>query len=130
MSTKYSVIFEKFTERHFIKTFEKKYRSAWELTLEILTREFQSFDVLFDKSIAEKITKGLEIQICKTEFKIAGVNISRHGSGNRCIVALNKKTNIIHVLLVYSKNNIKSRNETAEWRSIVKKNYPEYRDLL
>lgn len=130
MSIKYSVIFEKYTGGHFIKTFGRKYKGAWELTLEILIRQFQSFDVLFGKNIAETISDGSEFKICKVEFKVAGTNMSRHGSGNRCIIAIHKKLNAIHVLLVYNKTDIRNKNETTEWKNIVRENYPEYRDLL
>jgi hypothetical protein len=35
----------------------KKYGRAWDITLEILLREFQSFDVLFERSPAKYIFK-------------------------------------------------------------------------
>ena len=130
MSINYVVIVEPFSERYFIKSFKKKYKGAWDITWRAQERLFRSFDVLFERNIAETIVDFPDIKICKTEFTVAGTNMSRHGSGNRCIVALHKKINTIHVLLVYNKNDIRSRNETAEWKSIIKENYPEYRDLL
>jgi len=130
MSIKYAVIIEKFAERHFIKGFHKKYAKAWDITLEVLIREFQSFGVLFLKSIAETIIDSEDIKICKTEFKVAGTGQSRHGSGNRCIVALHKDANMVSVLLVYGKTDIKEKNETAAWKNIIKENYPQYRHLL
>ena len=126
----YIVIVESFSERHFIKSFKKKYKNAWDITWRSQERLFQSFDVLFDSNIAETIIDSLEIKICKTEFTVAGTNISRHASGNRCIVALHKTNNSIRVLLVYNKTDLGGHNETAEWKKIVKDNYPEYRDLL
>ena len=130
MSIKYSVNIEKYSERHFIKNFEKKYRRAWDITINTLIREFQSFNVLLDRSIAEMITENSSIKICKVEFKIAGTNQSRHGSGNRCIVAIHKDISLVKVLLVYHKNNLGGGNETAKWKQIVKDNYPDYRGLL
>ncbi len=126
----YEVIFESFTQRHFIKSFAKKYKGAWNNTLKGLVVEFSFFDLLFLKSTAETIVDSKEIKICKTEFKISGTQESRHGSGNRCIVALNSQKAIVYVLLVYSKNDIRAVNETAEWKKIIKENYPEYRGLL
>ena len=126
----YEVIFELFTERHFIKTFSKKYKNAWISTYKGLIVEFSFFDFLFEKKIAETIIDSDEIKICKTEFKIAGTNESRHGSGNRCIVALHKKTNKINVLLVYHKNDLGKGQETAEWNRLIKNNYKEYGDIL
>jgi len=130
MSTKYSVNIEKYAERHFIKKFKKKYRRAWDITLEALVRGFQSFDILFGSSIAEKIIVASDIEICKTEFKVAGTNQSRHGSGNRCIVAIHKDTQVVNVLLVYHKKDLGGNNETAKWRQIIKDNYSQYRHLF
>lgn len=128
---KYEVIFEPFSERHFIRTFAKKYKGAWDFTFSTITEEFEKIDVLFLKSIAEHITdKEADIVICKTEFKISGTQESRHGSGNRCIVAIHKDTSKVRVLLVYHKNDLNGNNETASWKSLVKENYPEYCDIL
>ncbi|MDO8624027.1 MAG: hypothetical protein Q7R54_01600 [bacterium] len=128
---KYEVYFEPFTERHFIRTFTRKYKGAWDRTLKGLILEFIYVDFLFDKTIAEPITdKHADIVICKTEFKIAGTEVSRHASGNRCIIAVRKSTAVVHVLLVYSKGDIGDSNETATWKAIIKDNYPEYRKFL
>jgi len=129
---RYEVIFRPFTERHFIRTFAKKYKGAWDKTLKGLVVEFTFAEVLFEKSIAETICVSRDngIRICKTEFKIAGPGKSRHASGNRCIIALHKSTATAHVLLVYSKGDIHGPNETASWKTIIKDNYPEYRVLL
>ena len=130
MSIKYSVNIEKYAERHFIKSFEKKYRRAWDITINTLIREFQSFDVLLSRSIAEIVTETSSIKICKVEFKIAGTNKSRRGSGNRCIVAIHKDISLVKVLLVYHKNDLGGRNETVKWKQIVKNNYPNYCESL
>jgi len=127
---KYQVIFEHFAERHFIKSFAKKYKTAWDFTYNLLREEFEQIDLLFLKSIAEEICYCKDIKICKTEFKIAGTNQSRHGSGNRCIVAIHKDTSVVNVLLVYHKNDLGNGNETATWKQIIKDNYPKYRELL
>lgn len=131
MSTNYEVIIEPFAERHFIKTFAKKYKKGWDFTLSALTREFQSFDVILEKSIAEEITdRNADVVICKTEFKISGTQESRHGSGNRCIVAVHKNTSKVCVLLVYHKNDLGGGNETANWKRVIKENYPTYSKIL
>lgn len=130
MSTRYTVNIEKFAERHYVKNFEKKYHRAWDITIEALVREFQSFDILLDRSIAEVITETQALKICKVEFKVAGTNFSRHGSGNRCIVAVHKDSGTVNVLLVYHKSDLGAGNETARWKQIVRENYPQYRDQL
>ena len=129
--TRYVVGFEPFAERHFIKTFAKKYKGAWNFTLKALTEEFEKIDALLQKSIAEYITDSkADVAICKTEFKIAGTQESRRGSGNRCIVAIHKDTCTVRVLLVYHKTDLSGHNETAEWKRIICDNYPEYENIL
>lgn len=125
----YRVVFEDFTQRHYIKSFAKKYKTSWDFTLEFLREEFKKIDILFLKSIAETIVDG-EVKICKTEFKIAGTKESRHSSGNRCIVAIYPTESDVRVLLVYAKTDLSGHNETAEWQNIIKTNYPQYKDLL
>ncbi len=129
-STSYEVTFESFTERHYIRTFAKKYRGAWDITQRIITEEFRQIDLLFLKNTAETITDSGNIKICKTEFKIAGTKESRHGSGNRCIVAIHKGISKVCVLLVYHKNDLGGHNETVEWKKVIKENYSEYKDLF
>jgi hypothetical protein len=127
----YELTIETFAEKHYIKAFEKKYKNAWDITLSALRREFQSFDVLLQKSIAEVISdKSREVCICKVEFKISGTQESRHGGGNRCIVALHKDIKKIHLLLVYHKSHLGNGNETLAWKSVVRGNYPQYREII
>ena len=37
---------------------------------------------------------------------------------------------IVKVLLVYSKNDIPTRNETQEWKNIIKDQYPNIREIF
>ena len=127
-SINYAVTFEPFTERHFIRSFAKKYKGAWDFTFRLLRQEFEQIDLLFLKNIAEIIVNTKDIKICKTEFKISGTNQSRHGSGNRCIVAIHENTNTISVLLVYGKTDLSGHNETLEWKRLIAENYPEYKE--
>lgn len=83
------------------------------------------------KSIAEYITdKDVDVAICKTEFKISGTQESRHGSGNRCIVAIHKDTSKVKVLLVYAKTDLNGTNEASEWKKIIKDNYSAYQAMI
>lgn len=131
MSTSHTVTISDFANRHYIKHFSKKYKGAWDITWRALLRELQSIDVLFSSSIAEIIVDSSEVQVCKVEFRVAGTKQSRRASGNRCIVAVHKKTQKIAVLLVYHKSHLSgSGNETAQWKRIIKQQYTEYRELL
>jgi hypothetical protein len=131
MSTSYTVYVTAFAARHYLKDFSKKYKGAWNITWRALERELQSIDALFSGNIAETIADSGEVKICKVEFRVAGTKQSRHGSGNRCIVAVHTHAQKIDVLLVYHKNHLSgSGNETAQWKRIVQQEYKEYRDLL
>lgn len=131
MSTSYAVVVEKFAERHYISTFKKKHKNAWDITWLAITEQFKRIDGLLGVSnIVEVICDAGDIKICKTEFRIAGPGKSRHASGNRCIIAVRQSTAVVHVLLVYSKGDMGSGNETAAWKGVIKDNYPEYQDLL
>ncbi|HEY4520398.1 MAG TPA: hypothetical protein VJJ72_01160 [Candidatus Paceibacterota bacterium] len=130
MSTSYSVILEEYAKRHYVSHFKKKYKGAWDITWAAIIEEFKRFDSLFQTSIAETIIDKNNIKICKTEFRVAKTQESRKSSGNRCIVAVDENAKIVHVLLVYNKNDLSGHNETAAWKNIVRDNYPEYKDLF
>ncbi|MDD5621456.1 MAG: hypothetical protein PHS27_02615 [Candidatus Pacebacteria bacterium] len=127
MYTNYTVNVKTYAEKHFISKFQKKYKGAWNVTWNGICEEFKRIDsVIKETKIAETITDQEGIRICKTEFRIHGTKESRHASGNRCIIAVHKNTCIVHVLVVYHKNELGDGNETARWKNLVKENYPEY----
>ena len=128
---KYSVLFESFTERHYIKTFEKKYKGAWDKTRKALEIEFSFFDILFSKSIAETIVVSNDhtVKICKTETSILGTDMSRHGSGNRCIVAVHADSQLCYVLFIYTTADISGTHETHSWKGRNRGNYFKYKIL-
>ena len=131
MSTNYTVILEKYAERHFVSNFKKKYRGAWDVTWVAMCEEFKRIDILIGSTnIAETIAEIGNIRICKTEFRVHGTQESRHTSGNRCIVAVNKGTSTVHILLVYNKNDLSGGSETAKWKALIKDNYSEYSKIL
>jgi hypothetical protein len=131
MSINYAVVIEKFAERHYISKFSKKYKGAWGVTWNAIQEEFKRIDTLIgETNIAETITDQGDFRICKTEFRVHGTQESRHASGNRCIISVNKNTGVVCVLLVYGKTDLENGNETAQWKNLVKENYPEYSKLL
>ena len=130
MSTNYSVTTTDFSEKHYIKEFDKKYKQAWNLTIEAIKRELEFIDELFKTKIAECIIDSDSIKICKTEFRIPSTKFSRHSSGNRCIVAVHKDISHIYILMVYGNNHIKGNHETNWWQAVIKGNYKEYGDLF
>ncbi len=131
MQGNYSVQIESFAERHYIKSFEKKYKAHWDVTLRAIIAELERIDILIGKTnIVEVITDKGDIKIYKTEFRVHGTQESRHKSGNRCIIAVHKTMCVIKILLLYCKTDLGSNNETSEWKKLIKENYPEYCNLL
>lgn len=131
MDINYSVQIEGFAERHFIKNFEKKYKSQWDVTLRSIIFGLERIDNLLKTDKASIILGDDNIKIIKSEFKIAGSKESTKTSGDRCIVAWHKKDGMVFVLLVYGKTDLSSKNkETNEWKNLIKNNYPKYEYLF
>jgi len=130
MQGNFSVIIEVFAQKHFIKSFEKKYKIKWDLTWQYIKEELARIDNLLLTSRAETITDAGNIKIIKTKFRVVDTKESAKTSGNRCIVGWNKEKQVVSVLLVYSKTDIANRNETAQWQRLIRENYSEYKHLF
>ena len=130
MQSNYSVVIEKFAERHFIKNFKKKYGSHWDTTLRAIIAELERIDMLINTNRADSIIEHDKIKIIKTEFRVAQTKYSARASGNRCIVVWNEDKRLVSVLLVYNQTDLSGHNETEEWKKIIRDNYEEYRKLL
>ena len=131
MESNYSVQIEEFAEKHFIKSFKKKYNSGWDVTLRAILFQLERIDNLLQTDKAETIIDGGDIKIIKTKFKIAGSRESAKTSGNRCIIAWHTRERFVSVLLVYNKTDLSSKNkETDEWKKMIRENYPKYKDLF
>lgn len=126
----FSVQIEDFAKRHFINSFEKKYKGKWGPTLIAIISQLERIDNLLLTSRAETITDRGNVKIIKTQFRVIDTKESAKTSGNRCIVAWNIEKQVVSVLLVYGKTDLSGKNETAEWTKIIKDNYPEYKDIL
>ena len=123
---KYKVIFEDFTKRHFVKNFEKKYKSQWRKTQEDIIFVCEHIENMLRTKRADLISVADGWRLVKLDFAIFGVRVSPKASGNRCILLLDDEMGIVRVLLVYSKNDIPTKNETQTWKKIVK---AQYRDI-
>ena len=126
MQGNFSVQVEDFAKRHFIKSFEKKYKGKWDLTLVYIAEELARIDNLLLTDRAETITDAGDIKIIKTRFRVAGSQESAKTSGNRCIVAWCISKQLVSIFLVYGKTDLGGKNETAKWRALIKDNYKEY----
>ena len=118
MEGNYSVKIESFAERHFIKSFQKKYKTAWDVTQRAIIAEFEHIDALLLTDRAE------------TKFTVAGTHESAKASGNRCIIAAYKSSQSVLVLLIYGKTDLGGRKETDAWKNLVRDNYPDLKGLV
>lgn len=130
MPSNCSVSIEKFAENHFVKTFEKKHKSHWEVTLRSVVDGLVRIELLLTTNKAETICDAGSVRIVKTQFRIDGSKESAKASGNRCIVAWHTENQHVAVLLVYAKTDITAHGETAAWKKLVRDNYPEYKHIL
>lgn len=123
MQGNFSVIVLDFAERHFIKSFQKKYQRGWDVTRLAIIAELERIDNLILTDRAEIMRDVDGLQVVKTKFRVVGTKESAKSSGNRCIVLLNKEKQTVSVLLVYTKTDLSGKNETAEWKAIIKEQY-------
>ncbi len=130
MEGNYSVHVGHFAERHFIKDFEKKYRSHWDATFTAIVAGLERIDTLLLTDRAETISDHDGIKIVKTKFKVALSRESARTSGNRCIVAWHPDKRFVLILLVYSKTDVRGHRETDWWQAMIRNNYSEYRTLF
>ncbi len=130
MHGNYTVTIEHFALRHFIKSFEKKYKQRWDITLRAIMAELERLDNFLLTDKAETIISTPNVKIIKTRFKIAGSKESAKTSGNRCIVSVSTNLSKVSVLLVYSKTDIALSNETSWWKSMIKEEYVELKDII
>lgn len=123
----YRVIFENYAKRHYIKKFEKKYKSAWLTTHTALVAEFRNIDMLINSGRTNppihRTSDNTQL-IIKHEFVIAGLKESRKSSGRRIIAYVNETERVVRILLVYHKDHVdKKSSETSWWERIIKKEY-------
>ena len=127
---KYRVTFEDFAKRHFIKNFEKKYKSQWNKTQDDIIFVCEHIDKMLSTKRADLISVADNFRLVKLDFAIFGLKISPKSSGNRCILFLDDHMRIVRILLAYSKNDIPTHNETQEWKNIIKIQYPNIKDIF
>ncbi|MDO4612288.1 MAG: hypothetical protein Q4B29_02405 [Candidatus Saccharibacteria bacterium] len=127
---RYNVVFEEFTKRHFVKNFEKKYKTQWGRTQDDIIFMCEHIQNMLSTKRADLISVSNNYRLVKLDFAVFGLKVSPKSSGNRCILLLNDSMRIVKVLLIYSKNDIPTHNETQEWKNIIREQYPEVRDIF
>jgi hypothetical protein len=130
MGENYSVNFDEYCERHYIKSFEKKYHQAWvktRITIEDVCRRIDNM-LLYNR--ADLIAAVDEYKLVKLDFAVQGTRVSPKASGNRCILVVDEMRHNVDILLVYNKDIIGPPNETTKWRAEVKQAFPDIGKLF
>ena len=128
---RYLVQLSDYAKRHYVKRFEKKYPGQqWQFTLKSIVVELERANENIKSKKAETIHVDGARRIVKYYFRVAQTKDSAKSSGNRVIALVDDTKDIVTILLVYSKNEISSPNETTKWQSEVRDNFPGLRDLV
>jgi hypothetical protein len=121
----YSVLVCEYAKKHFMKSFLKKYKTAWERTEKTIFLMLERIERYSATSKVNKIHISNTRYIAKCEFTVEWQNISTKAAGNRIIVFVDEELKTVQILLVYSKNDVVGNNETQWWEQVVKENYDE-----
>jgi hypothetical protein len=119
----YRVQFEPFTERHYIEKFHKEYKNKWLATERTIIAVCERIDNMLQYNRADLISTNGRYRLVKLDFAVEGTRMSPKASGNRCVLFVDEDTRAVKILLVYSKNEISSPNETQKWKRIIKDAY-------
>ena len=129
-TSNYRVVLEQFAYSHFIKSFKKRHKAHWAKTELDIINVCERIDMMLQYSRADLIVTVGSYKIIKLDFAVEGTHISPKASGNRCILLADDDERSVRVLLIYSKNDVGSGQETAWWRQMIKKNFPDVRDTF
>lgn len=129
------VEFESYAERHFLKSFEKKYgQRQWSITLESIKQDIsrigmESSDIQRTQQVDE-LWHNDQYWIFKYDFRVAQTKESTKTSGNRCICFLDLKSKSAKILLIFGKSDLpKNMGEQAYIEKTLKDQFPSYLNL-
>lgn len=129
----FRVVFEGFSETHYIKNFKKKYKNNWNITRRAIVAQLNNVETLVGTGRIQgpiKESQDKQYAIYKLYFAVAGNKESPKGSGNRVILLVDKPNRTVRILLVYGKNEVGPPNETAKWWGLIGDNYKDLMILL
>ena len=122
---KYRVEFDDFTERHFGKKFEKKYRGRWRETKDDIVRFCERIEKTINTDRMKLIDTQGKYRLVKMYFTVLGTRLSPKAAGNRCILVVDDEKKLVRVLLVYSKGDLRGAGETVGWKMMIREQFPE-----
>lgn len=119
---KYSVVFDEYAEKFYIKDFAKKHKAHWDVTRLSISETLERIAKLSGTSVIDMVCPtDKDTFLVKFDFKVAKTNVSPKTSGNRCILEVCNNKLEVRVLLVYCKDHIdrKDKQETLWWKEHV-----------
>jgi len=126
----YRVKIEEFTEKHYIKKFHKKNKDKWNATERTIITICERIDNTLKYNRADLISENGCYKLVKLDFSVEGTHLSPKSSGNRCILICDEDARLVRILLVYSKDDISSPNETQKWKSVIKDAYEDLAEIF
>ena len=124
----YRVVFSDYANRHFLKRFEKDYKGKrWLVTQKSILAQLRRVHALQDTQQVDQLFYGDGFLIFKYDFAVAQTYISAKKSGNRCLVFLDKKTNLQTILVIYGKTDLpKNQSENSYIQNVIKSEFALY----
>ncbi len=111
--------------KRYIKKLAKRHKAHWDVTLIALKEEIKRIEAFLQTDKAEILHAVDGHRLVKIYFTVARSGKSAKASGHRCILYLESKTKTARILLVYSKQELSSPNETSKIRAQIKEDHPE-----
>lgn len=105
------VVFSQYSKKHFLKSFEKKYKGdRWSFTLDSIIEDIhririKGYTLQYSQQVDELWHKD-DIWVFKYDFAIAGTNVSPKSAGNRAVIFLDSYNNYAEILFIYQKTNL------------------------
>ena len=132
----FTVRYADYSKNHFLKCFQKDYPGKqWELTdLSIrddLARLRMPNNTIQQSNQIDELKHEENYWLAKYEFRVAGTNVSKKASGNRCVVFIDNKIELVEILLIYNKTDLpKAQQETQYIFDTIKKQYSNICDKI
>ena len=128
----FTVEFDDYAKRHYLKRFEKEYKGRqWDITVESIIQDLARMKTsdsdLHKTQQADELWHKDRYWIFKYAFRVALTKESTKSSGNRCIVFLDNATNRITILMIYGKGDLpKNISEQAYIEQTLEQELTDY----
>lgn len=125
------VKFTPYAEKHFLNKFKKNYPGRqWDYTEQSIKQDLARLRItnnnIQESSQIDELKYKNNKWLAKYDFKIAGTNVSKKASGNRCVIYIDNAKDRIDILLIYNKNDLpKNKGETKYIMDEVTNNFSE-----